>query len=250
MRLNARLFFLLLLAYVHTTYAQYPFEKYPAIKYAEYKHWTMGPGPAMFTSDDCLSHYQTISPFFPGESITIRLVSCDSTSYIYIYKGKHQLQAIPDKMSFFEGNLSEPIRIADFNGDGLKDIKLVVPYHGCGIASLNARVIYLFQRPGNRFVKIAYMDKIEHGNTPERDMDKDGNYEIITMDLQGYKTHNYWTFNSYNFKDNNLVNVNDKFGYPIMVQYLNRDNYTPTNIDKNNLKKYSLKVPQEYEVKK
>ncbi len=249
MRLNARLFFLLLLAYVHTTYAQYPFEKYPAIIYAEYNHWTMGPGPAMFTSDDCLSHYQTISPFFPGESITIRLVSCDSTSYIYIYKGKHQLQAIPEKMSFFEGNLSEPIRIADFNGDGLKDIKLVIPYMGNGLAAENMRVIYLFQRPGKKFVKIAYMDMMP-GNRPERDLNKDGNYELVTKTLQEHNAHNYWLFNTYSFNGDKLINVNDKFGYPIMVQYLNRDNYTPANIDKNILKKYSLKVPEEYEVKK
>ncbi|MCD6010540.1 MAG: hypothetical protein K0Q79_402 [Flavipsychrobacter sp.] len=208
----------------------------------------MGPGPAMFSSDDCLSDYQTISPFFPGESITIRLVSCDSTSTIYIYKGKHQIQTIEERMSFFEGNLGEPIRIADINGDGLKDIKLVIPYMGNGLAAENMRIIYLFQRPGMKFTKIVYMDKMPE-NRPERDMNKDGNYEIITKTLQEHGAHNYWLFNIYNFKDNKLVNVNEKFGYPIMVQYLNRDNYTPANIDKSILKKYSMKVPEDYEVK-
>jgi hypothetical protein len=83
-------------------------------------------------------------------------------------------------------------------------------------------------------------------NMTERDLNGDGNFEIITMTIQNHKSHNYWLFNLYNFVNGNLVCVNDKMNYPIMVQYLFKDNYkVTTKLTRKEMKKYELKKPEE-----
>ena len=135
--------------------------------------------------------------------------------------------------------------IADFNGDGKKDFKIVCSYMGLGIASLNVRVIYFFQNENKGFTKVSFNDKIGE-NTTERDLNGDGNFEIITMTLQNHKNHNYWLFNLYNFANGDLICVNDKLNYPIMVQYLFKDNYQVTKkLTMKEMKKYELKKPKE-----
>jgi hypothetical protein len=138
----------------------------------------------------------------------------------------------------------------DFNGDGLKDIKLTVFYMGSGLASLNMRIVYFFQKPGQMFIKVAFDDK-QNGNRLERDINEDGNFEIITMTLANYESHNYWTFNAYNFVDDQLVCVNEKVNYPIMVQLLYRDNYEITkHLSRSKMKQFELKEPENLKIEK
>ncbi|WP_264521363.1 FG-GAP repeat domain-containing protein [Flavobacterium sp. N1994] len=134
--------------------------------------------------------------------------------------------------------------IADFNGDGKKDFKIVCFYMGCGLASMNVRVIYFFQKENKEFTKISFDDMMD-GNRIERDLNGDGNFEIITMTLQDHLNHNYWLFNVYNFVNGNLVCLNEKVNYPIMVQYLFRDNYKISEkLSRKEMKKYQLKKPE------
>lgn len=135
--------------------------------------------------------------------------------------------------------------VADFNGDGKKDFKIVCLYMGSGLASMNVRVIYFFQKEKKNFTKISFDDKME-GNRIERDLNSDGNFEIITLNLQEHKTHNYWLFNLYNFVNGDLVCVNNKMNYPIMVQFLFKENYNVTKkLTRMEMKKYELKKPEE-----
>ena len=143
----------------------------------------------------------------------------------------------------------EPARVADINGDGLKDVKFVIPYMGNGLAALNVKVIYLLQTKDQKFVKISFYDKMDK-NRPERDFDGDGNFEIITMDLQEYKNHNYWTFNIFEYKDGQLINVNEKDNYPIMIQFLYKENYKITDkIDRQKMKSFAIKLPNDFDRK-
>ena len=233
----------------HRGLSQYPFEKFPPIKYKEYRHWKIDK-KAMINDNDIVAFYMVIPNFFGLENLTIRITTNHNKSnfsQIRLLKGKRVIGKLQEKMFFSTLNLSEPVRIANINGDSLKDIKLIVPYMGCGLASNNVRVIYLFQKPNNKFTKISYMD-MSYPNIEERDINTDSNYEIITKTLRGYKDHNYWLFNLYNFKDSSFINVNEKFNYPIMVQYLYRRNYAPSQISKNILEKLSSKLPEEYEI--
>jgi hypothetical protein len=152
-----------------------------------------------------------------------------------------------EPMHFVDINVPyEPLRTADINGDNLMDVKMVIPYMGNGLAAMNQRVIYLFQKPDGLFHKISYLDKMET-NRPERDLDGDNKYEIITMTLKGYENHNYWTFNVYNYINEELINQNENFEYPIMIQFLYRENYKVTDkISPDKMKTFGDKKPNEF----
>jgi len=87
-------------------------------------------------------------------------------------------------------------------------------------------------------------------NQTERDVDSDGNYEIITMTLFGYEDHNYWLFNLFEYANQELVSANHKVHYPIMIQYLFRDNFEITNkISREKMKAFGMAMPEGYERK-
>ena len=229
-----------------TAQSQYDFEKYPAVKYQEYDNWKIYDWAE---TKQTINYTITINKFYVnGDSLTIQLTSYTSNnkkSTIRIFKNTEQTQILTEIMNFNPSNVqSEPIRIADINGNGLKDIKINIPYMGNGLASMNYRIIYLFQIKNGHFIKVSYDDKVDC-NRKEYDFDNDGNYEIITMNLNNFENHNYWTFNIFEFNDEILKNVNYKANYPIMVQFLYRENYKITDkIDRNKMKIYELKSPK------
>lgn len=142
----------------------------------------------------------------------------------------------------------ENLYIADFNGDGQKDFKIVGYFMGCGLASQRVRIIYFFQQNKKQFIKVSFDDFIGE-NAIERDLDGDGNFEIITKTLQHHKNHNYWLFNLYNFENNKMVCVNGKMKYPIMVAYLFKDNYKiTTKLSYKEVKKYEIKQPDSLKI--
>lgn len=242
---------LLLVLWTGILKGQCPFEKYPAIKYKEYDDWKIKDRTT--EKEKYVQSTLTIPSFFNNSnSLTIQLTSFADhfwdNSIIRIFRNKIEIKKITENMFFNPIGLDKVI-IADINGDGLKDVKIISAYMGNGTASMNVKVIYLFQRLDHSFNVISFDDKMSQ-NRPERDFDDDGNYEIITMNLVGYENHSYWVFNLFNYKDNELVNVNNKENYPIMIQYLLRDNYKVTNkISRKRMKDFELKLPDNYECK-
>lgn len=233
-----------------TSKGQYPFEKYPAVKYSIYNDWKIYDR----TEAEKKVHSTLTIPNFFGknDSLTIQLTSFTDhwwdNSEIRIFQNKQQKQKFIENMIFSPTGL-DTVRVADINGDGLKDVKIGSPYMGNGIASLNVKVIYLFQRQDHSFNKISFDDK-SYPNIPERDFDGDGNYEIITMELVGHENHNYWVFNIFDYKDNGLVNANSKDNYPIMIQYLYRKNFEITDkVSREKMKDFSLNLPENYDRK-
>ena len=211
----------ILLLISQSLWAQYPFEQYPAVSYKEYKNWICYDRSKI----EYKVHHTIMIPDFyqNGDSLTIQLTSFVKkwdSSIVRIYRNKMQIQRLYEPMGFAPENVIEPIRISDINGDSLSDLKLIIPYLGCGIASLNVRVIYLFQNKNGEFTKISFNDKMSE-NRKERDLNNDGNYKIITMSLTSFEDHSYWLFNLYEFISGNLLNVNYKYEYPIMIQFLN-----------------------------
>lgn len=233
-----------------TSHGQYPFEKYPSIKYKLYRNWKTS---LRNDKEEKVEFTLSIPGFFDKkDSLTILLTSFTNkwdSSYITLLRNGKQLQRFFEPMFFNELNILEPLRLADINGDKLQDLKLIFPYMGNGTASLIMRVIYLFQGKSERFIKISYLDKTD-GNWPERDFNNDGNYEIVTMSLANYQNHSYWVFNLFNFKNNDLVNSNDKYNYPILIQYLRRDNYKITDkISRLKMKEFGQQKPEEYDLR-
>jgi len=229
------------------SFGQYPFERYPAIKYKEYANWKKidKSGRRGFT--------MTIPKFFNKKySLTIQITSGGwDSSYISLFRNGKQIQHVFEPMEINKYVDFPPVRVADINGDNMPDCKLQISYMGNGIAALNTRIIYLFQHSNHTFTKISYLDMIdgpyESDARPERDFNGDGNYEIITRSLTEYNEHSYWVYNLYNFKHNTLVSVNNKYNYPIMIQFLNRENFEVTRkISRQRMKDFAEKRPEEF----
>lgn len=233
-----------------TAKGQFPFEKYPVIKYKSYNEWKTYDK----TEKEKRVHSTLTIPKFynNGDTLTIQLTSFTDhwwkNSIIRVFRNKVETQKFFENMGFNPGGL-DTLRVADINGDGLEDIKIISAYMGNGIAALNVKVIYLFQQIDKSFKKVSFADKMIN-NRQERDLDGDGNFEIVTMNLVEHEHHNYWLFNLFNYKNYGLLNVNMKFNYPIMIQFLYRDNYEITNkISREKMKTFALKLPDEYDTK-
>jgi hypothetical protein len=234
-----------------TTEAQFPFEKYPAISYKNFNDWQLYDRSE---KEKKFHHTLSIPDFYAdNDTLTIQLTSFTNnwdSSFIRIFKNKKQIQKFFEPMGFSPSNMFEPIRVADINGDGLSDLKLIVSYNGTGTACLNVRIIYLFQKNAGEFTKISFNDMMDENKRQERDFDGDKNFEIITMNLRYYGDHSYWLFNLYNFDSDGLLNVNWKDNYPIMTQFLLRDNFEITNkISREKMKEFTLILPEKFDKK-
>jgi hypothetical protein len=248
MKILLSLLFLLLL--ISSTNAQYPFERFDTLKYKSYSKWT---NIKWLEENNSIHNTLTIKDFFKNkDSLTIQLSTFKEkwdSSYIGIFRDDKLKQKLFEPVSFLGYNFWDSLIVADINGDGLKDIKLNVSYMSNGLG-MRSRIIYLFQTKDEKFIKISYDDNLGYGNRVERDFDKDGNFEIITMTLNGFQSHNYWTFDLFNYENGILKNVDDKFDYPIMIQFLNRPNYKITDkISKENMKGFKLEMPSEIDIK-
>jgi hypothetical protein len=232
---KAFLFIFLSICITATGYGQYPFEKYPAVKYKRMKF-------RISYSKDSLKVYYTLNiPRLKHDRskysimMTAKNQYFRETSTLYIKKNDKIFQ----KLSFNGDSLPMSglnyLYIADINGDSLPDIKFSFNMYGNGISGLVRTRIYLFKKSNGSFNKISYKDMSFNTEDeglinyfPERNFDLDGHFKIMTCYLNTYKAHNYWIFDVYEYKDGNLVCVDDKYNYPIMIQYLYRPNYKIT----------------------
>ena len=228
-----------------TISAQYPFEQLDTLKYQTYSNWIEYDWSE---KKHTIHHTLTIKDFYENhDPLTIQLststIKWDS-SYIRIFRNKDEIQKVFEAMPFLGYNFWGPLLVSDFNGDSLKDLKLNITYMSNGLG-MRSRIIYLFQTPNNNFKKISFDDNLENGNRNERDFGHNGKFEIITMTLNGYEGHNYWTFDLFNYENGKLINVDDEFDYPIMIQFLNRRNFKITDkISSEKMKGFKLNLPE------
>lgn len=145
---------------------------------------------------------------------------------------------------------------ADYNNDGLQDLKFVVPNHGCcGAYNYYTDVYYLLQKPDGKFHVcflndlFLYFEEQTDEIRTERDFNGDGKFEIITQCFNAVGEHNYWTYNLYHFEGYQLVNANKVADYPVMAQILDSGDCKITKrISRNNMKKFAKKLPEDYKV--
>jgi len=234
-----------LIFFSSTISAQYPFEQLDTLKYQTYSNWIEYDWSE---KKHTIHHTLTIKDFYENhDPLTIQLststIKWDS-SYIRIFRNKDEIQKVFEAMPFLGYNFWGPLLVSDFNGDSLKDLKLNITYMSNGLG-MRSRIIYLFQTPNNNFKKISFDDNLENGNRNERDFGHNGKFEIITMTLNGYEGHNYWTFDLFNYENGKLINVDDEFDYPIMIQFLNRRNFKITDkISSEKMKGFKLNLPE------
>lgn len=246
--MNKILIFIVLTLFAFEVKGQFPFEKYPAVKYIDYSSWTLT------FSDSNRQFFELIIPdfFYNHDSLKLIMTKFKSedisdSNVVYL---QHDLDTIC--ILYFrsiDSIMADPVRVADFNGDKRKDLKFLFRGWGCGAFNLYLGVDYFFQDSTiGHFTEIFYKDMMfDKNNRLEVDIDYDGNYEIVTQWFDSYGAHNYWTFNIFKYKDGNLVNVNYLDNYPIMIQLLNKENVKITNnISREKMKKYSKNLPDDY----
>ncbi|WP_271767432.1 hypothetical protein [Aquimarina algiphila] len=232
--------------------AQYPFESYSSPNYTMHRDWKI------YDRIDTKGRYDctlSIDHFFSNEDkLTIQLTWLEKTTAmgeIRVFRNKSQIQNIKRPGSFSPLTMNGTLVIvSDINGDGLKDVKLVHQGTGNGIMGMLVKVMYLFQREDGLFKKVSFYDMMIDENRVERDVDNDGNYEIVTMNLERTNAHSYWAFNVFEYDDGNLINVNYKINYPILIQYKYKRNYNITeHMSRSQMKLYEREFPDEYDVK-
>lgn len=237
-----------LVGYVTPAAAQYPFESHPSIHFKKFSKWLVTP-----QTNDQLDFSMTIPNFYP-----------DHTALAIKIAGNPDHDSCIVSLSNLKGSTSsfiEPIQISllgpepqsafleDVNGDGLNDLKILIPNNACcGAYNFYVQVIYLFQHKDHSFTKISFQDLMwDYQNRVERKIDNNHNYEIITQTFRGYRKHNYLVYNLYNYNGRKLINVNYKANYPIMIQLLDDPNYKITsNLSRNDMKKFAMKLPDDY----
>ena len=217
--------------------AQYPFEKFKSPKLQAVKFVSS-------EKNNLITLSKTVSNFFDDKSNLQIQLSTDAENAT---QTNIRIKTNRNKKNCKEEIIlqnSEEFFVVDFNGDGKKDIKIVCSYNGNGLAALNVRVIYFFQIENNGFKKISFDDMMTE-NRLERDINNDGNFEIITMTLQNHKNHNYWFFNAFNFEKGSLKLVNKSVNFPQMYQYMNKENFVQTTkISEKEILKYQVKIPE------
>ena len=230
--------------------AQYSFEHKPAVTSVEYNKWKVNND-----TDEKTGYSITVPNFFDNHqalSVTILGDKEKDSCQVRIFKGGKIIGSFVDSLHISKtGPHPKAVFLEDINGDGLKDLKILIPFYGyCGGFNFYTQIIYLFQQRNNRLKVILFtdwMDDENYPNRPERDFDGDHNFEIITKTFTAYGSHNYELYNIYNFRNGKLVNVNNKVGYPILIQLLWAPNYKVTNkVARSTIKGMSRFLPDDF----
>jgi hypothetical protein len=99
------------------------------------------------------------------------------------------------------------------------------------------------QDSSGHFTKLSFFSK---DNQEERLIDSTFT-SVVTTGLNHISGHNYYAYYLYKFDGINLVDVNQKYGYPFFIQVLFRENHTPAkNIPKSVVREYLRKQPPEF----
>ncbi len=176
-------------------------------------------------------------------NLTIKF-SCqnhDEPLYLFIYNRKKLVQKIKIIDHSYPMAYPEKALVADINNDSLLDIKLVFPNPGCGLAGDLSTKVYLFKIDSISFNKIEFFD---FASEPEYDINGDSIYEIISCNHIQYNNHSYWVYNSYNYKNEKIINTSFENNYPLWTRHLNYSiNKLALGIKDTIRRKYAYKYP-------
>jgi hypothetical protein len=220
--------------------AQYPFERYPAVQYQSSGPWQLAKPAAAPPRATATTTLQAGTQSYHLRVFNQRIPS--DTFYVALSAGGATRQFL-EPWYLLPESLVQPVRAADINGDGLTDLKLVINAVGGGGVRGLVRLIYLFGQPGGGFAKVSFLS---FHDGPERDFDGDGNCEMVVRELVSYRGHSYWSFNVFRYADGRLVNVSPRYGYPVLIQFLNKPNYQVAGkITPREAQRFLLRQPRE-----
>ncbi len=220
--------------------AQYPFERFPAVQYQSLGPWQLAGSAAKPPRATATATLRAGAAFYHLRVFNERIPS--DTFYVALSADGVTRQFL-EPWYLLPESFAQPVRAADINGDGLIDLKLVINAAGGGGVRGLVRLVYLFGRPGGEFAKVSFLS---FHDGPERDFDGDGNCEMVVRELVSYRGHSYWSFNVFRYQGGRLVNVSPRYGYPILIQFLNKPNYQVSpRITSREAQQFLLRQPRE-----
>lgn len=165
-------------------------------------------------------------------------------SLMLFYKDSKIVQKI--LVPFWIKNVIPIAEFADFNKDGIPDIKFRIRTLEKGTTALLNYKIFLFSQQS----KYRVMSFVDFSSEKEYDINGDGIPEIIGCNTTNYNGKNYWVFNLYNWVNNTLKLVSKEFDYPLWTLVDTKTNKVvakdiPTDIRMTTLRAF----PNEYFVK-
>lgn len=162
-------------------------------------------------------------------------------SYFDFYRDGELVQSFADKHPVTFNTLPDTIYTADFNNDGLFDIKIVVKNNSPSFAGKRKRKFYFIQNTDGTFDKFSYLDFFHE---EERDLDGDGKWEIITRHSYLKQNTVYWVFDIFNFEDHKMVHKSKKFGYPRVTNFMTEEIKDTEDIDRAKWQMFSRSIPE------
>ena len=227
---------ILLLFCALNSFAQYPYEKYPAIKYKR--------AAIRLDQNNSKTYFKAYAYAKKYMFKFTAPAAADGCNLFLYLNGKPIKRMIVDDQ--FNGFIQQGLLyIGDINGDGLTDFKIAYPNNGSGLAGSLIKKIYLFNLGKNKFQKISFMD---FAWDYERDFNGDGKFEIFGQGYLSYQNHAYWVYDLYSYQKGKLVNVSKTYNYPILIQFLgSRENYKITDkVSRLAMKQFSKALPRNY----
>ncbi|MFL5762464.1 MAG: hypothetical protein ACJ77K_00900 [Bacteroidia bacterium] len=219
------------------------FNTFPHIKYTRIP---------VVTSNDTLksvrSYSASLRKIYPEKGLSVKYILADEDEghiTVNIYKGKKRIFRFhPAAYATWWGGTEENIECADIDGNGFKDIKFQMWGGGCGLAGGLSTKIYLMNRGDTAFTCFTFCD---FADDYEYDLDGDGSYEILSCVYANYKGHAYWVYNSYNFRNDSLVNNSERFNYPLWTRFLwESSDKIATAVPDKEREKSKMKYPNEF----
>jgi hypothetical protein len=212
--------------------AQYPFDKFERPDFKSYNDWKF----IEKKDEKKIHHTMTIPNFFADTAaLTIQFTMDESSkqtqNVIRIYKDDKTIQSFRnDVVDYIQFYISRhPVKVADLNGDSLRDLKITYDYNSNGLA-LRYRSMYLIQNENRSFTKYSFDNQYEDRIDFERDFDNDGNFEIQQVGLVSQNDHSYWRFSVFKITDRGLIDISDRLDYPLFIQFLKRRNHRQANL--------------------
>ena len=133
----------------------------------------------------------------------------------------------------------------DIDGNGFKDVIVLSSFRGCGIAAHFDHVDIFLKKPNQSYQKISY-DTLDADIHDFVTLNKNGEYEVIITGFYEGKTHNYFSYDIYEFKNYKLYNADKKFpGFQKYIWFTSKENdKDTTHLSKKERLEFTLKKDQ------
>ena len=195
----------------------FPFLKKPSPNYIKSEKQVLD----KFNSDSMNYAYQ-ISYSFPEQNVKVVIASSLEAELTVLTIFKNGKVAGNQTYKFLSQNIDCPeiAEAADLNADGNMDYIVRLKNHnGSPLAQQVHTTFYIFQKPERN----TYFVNIVGSFFPwkEYDLNADGKYEAINVDLVGIAGANVFNLNvfSYNSEKNNWINAGKDLGYPKFYKF-------------------------------